>query len=168
MRADERGLVTARSAALELTLQSFDDESRNGLKASIGAMLGGFRSMRQQGEDVDAVVTITLAVLRDFPAWAITAACLKIARHETRNDPRFAPNDSEIAEAVRAIVRPYREAYDATVALLGAIVQAEKIQTRSSTRENIPTVHIGDGKHAQRVAAELAARKAINQTSSGT
>ena len=123
MRPDELALVESRSAALTIALEPYGMESRDELKAAIGAMFSGFRSMRQQGDDVESVIAITLAVLRDFPAWAITMGCLKIARRETKIDPRFAPNDAEIAEVISTIVKSYREALEAVSKLLNATVK---------------------------------------------
>ena len=162
MRPDERGPLEARAAALDLALRPFREDQVTDVEASIGAMLAGFRSMRQQGEAVEDVVVITRAVLREFPAWAIAQGCLKIARHETRSDPRFAPNDAEIVEVVRNVVKPYREALDAATALLGAVVQSGETARGSTVRERPQPspLLVGDGKHAHRVAAELAARKA--------
>ena len=165
MRPDERAAVEARSAALELALRPFEPEQIADIEASIGAMFAGFRSMRQQGEAAADVVTITRAVLREFPAWAITAACLKIARHETRCDPRFAPNDAEIVDVVAGLIKQYREARDAAVLLLDSVVaDIADTRSRSSIRAaNAPAVPISDGKHTQRVAADLKARKARNE-----
>jgi hypothetical protein len=124
MRADERVVIEARGAALELALQPFDPSAdRTTVNASIAAMLGGFRSMRQEGEDLQSVATVTRAVLREFPAWAITQGCLKIARRETKIDPRYAPNDSQIHEVVQAIVAPYRENMEMAQSLLAASVE---------------------------------------------
>jgi hypothetical protein len=163
MRPDERAMVEARSAALELALQPFHFDQITEVEASIGAMFAGFRSMRQQGEAVEDVVAITRAVLREFPLWAITKGCLKIARHEIRGDPRWAPNDAEIVDVVYDLVKPYHEALDGTKKLLAAVVQAEtRMPTRGSVREphQSSPPEPSDGKHAARVAAGLAARKA--------
>ena len=165
MRPDERAAVEVRCAALEIALQPHGDEDRADIEAAIAAMFSGFRSMRQAGEDAEAAIAITRAVLRDFPAWAIVAGCLKIARHETKCDPRFAPNDAELVDVVRALVKSYREAFEAASLLIGATVQPIQIPHRSSTRDSqqAHSIQLGDGKHAQRIAADLAARKARNE-----
>jgi hypothetical protein len=124
MRPDERAAIEARAAALELALRPFDpQDERATVTASIAAMFGGFRAMRQQGDDVESIATVTRAVLREFPAWAIAEACLRIARHETKIDPRFAPNDSEIIDVVRNVVSQYRDNLEQAKALLEAPVE---------------------------------------------
>lgn len=166
MRSDERAVVEARFAALELALRPYNDQQVGEINASIGAMLAGFRSMRQQGDDVESTIAITRAVLREFPAWAILQGCLKIARRETRCDPRFAPNDAEISDVIRSIIKPYQEARAAATALLGAVIQQGALPQRGSGRETHrePPLAAGDGKHGQRVLADIAARKARIQT----
>lgn len=161
MRDDERDAVQARAAALELALEPYRDEAASEINATIGAMLAGFRSMRQQGDDVESTIAITRAVLREFPFWAITQACLKISRRETQCDPRFAPNDAEIVEVVRSIVKPYRETFTAASALLSAVVENIEPRYRGSTRETqqAPPVSVGDGNHGARVAADLERRR---------
>jgi hypothetical protein len=63
-----------------------------------------------------------MAVLREFPAWAITQACRKIVCGETKLDRRFAPNDTEIFDVVAGVVRPYRENLGQAKAMLDAPV----------------------------------------------
>jgi hypothetical protein len=133
MEAVERGAVEARAAALEIALAPFSVEEKPQLEASVGAMFAGFRSMRQQGEDIESTVAITLAVLREFPAWAITKVCLKIARHEAGFDQRFAPNDAELASAVSKIIDPYRRNLRQARQLLDAVVDSPR-QSRTSAR----------------------------------
>jgi hypothetical protein len=156
MRPDERAAAEARAAALEIALLPHGDSARSEIEAAIAGMLSGFRSMRQGEDDAATAVAITRAVLREFPAWAILQGCLKIARRETRCDPRFAPNDAEIVEVVRSIVKPYREAFDAASALLVAVVQDAR--PVAAVPRELPK--IGDGKHGERVAADLERRKA--------
>jgi hypothetical protein len=121
----ERGAVEARAAALELALAPFGQEQRATVEAAVGAMFNGFRAMRQQGDDIEYSALVTLGVLRDFPAWAIERACLKIARHEVELDARYAPNDGQIADVVREVLRPYRQAFEQASGLLRGSVEAE-------------------------------------------
>jgi hypothetical protein len=168
MRPDESAGLQARSAALEIVIKPYEDFERAEIEASIAGMLSGFRSMRHSEGDAATTVAITRAVLRDFPAWAIKLGCMKIARRETGCDPRFAPNDAEIAEVVRSLVKPYREAFDATMLLISAVVQPVQTRQRSSIRETQqPAPSLSDGKHAERIAADLAARKARNEAMAG-
>lgn len=139
----------------------------------ISSMFTGFRYMRLQGWSVSAAVGITLAVLREFPRWAIARGCMKIIRREAGLDTRFSPNDSEIYAVVAGIMREHRSNLDMVRALLGAEV-AERGTPRPKgppqPAPRPPSGHLapitpwrcGDGKHAQRVAAGLAVRRARN------
>ena len=127
MTLGEHGAVESRAAALELALEpqgvlllEENDPRRLRLEAAVGAMLGGFRAMRQQGDDVAATVTVTLGVLGPYPAWAIERACMKIARSDAGLDNRYAPNDGQIADIVKEILRPYRSAFEQAAGLLSA------------------------------------------------
>jgi len=106
----ERAALSARAAAIEIALEPFGAGEVENVEAQLLAMFSGFRAMKQQGEDAEAMVAITRAVLHDLPAWAITKACLKIARGDAELDKRFSPNDSEIREVALAVVAPYRRA----------------------------------------------------------
>jgi hypothetical protein len=107
LAADERAVIEVREAALELAIEPYRADDKDELVMSIGAMFSGYRSMRQQGEDVETTTMVTLAVLREFPAWAIQKACLMIASGAL--DPRWPPNDAEIASLTRKLVIPYRD-----------------------------------------------------------
>jgi hypothetical protein len=175
LTTDERGLVAVRSAALRAGLTGYAAAEHAAVKAQIAAMLGGFRSMRQQDDDAERLVEVTAGVLREFPLWAITRGCLKIARNRAGLDRRFAPNDAEIFGVVSEEVRSYRRTLVTAEALLIARVEAPPAP--KLTREEIeaklgrplPVGRVdkpksqplpGDGKHAARVAADLASRHA--------
>jgi hypothetical protein len=139
MTNGERAAIEARAAALELALEPFGEEDRGRVDESVSAMFSGFRSMgRQSGDQVGATIEVTMAVLAPFPAWAIAKGCLKVARNEAGLDRRFAPNDGEVADVVKEIVRPYK------AALTGArgLLLAKKAQTPEALppkREDRPT-----------------------------
>lgn len=121
MAPAERSIVEARACALETALTPFADRDQDQVTADLAAMLSGFRYMRQEGDAADAAIEVTIAVLREFPAWAISRACASIVRE--RIERRYAPNDTETLDAVRAIVRPYRQAAEQARALLDAKVE---------------------------------------------
>ena len=123
----ERGRLQGRAIDLETALIPYGDEERRRLKGTVGVMFGGFRNMRQQGEDAESTVDVILAVLREFPAWAIEQACLSISRHEIRHlNPNFPPNDGQIHDIVAAIVAPYRGKLRAAVEVLNATIREPK------------------------------------------
>ena len=182
----ERDCVQRRHAELTRGLEPFLPQQRDRIRAPLHAMLGGFRSLRESGEDAETAVEVLLAVLRDFPAWAIEEACIRIARRDIDIDPpldrRWAPSDSQIYAAVSAIVQPFRKALATAQALLDAPValppaprpSRAEIESKLGRAVNDRTVapatpvpaEIGDGKHAQRVMEDLRRRKALAEASS--
>lgn len=170
MTAPERKALQGRFTELTVGLTPFEREQRDQVRAPLHAMLGGFRSLRESGEDAETAVEVLLAVLRDFPIWAIEEACIRIARCDIAIDPpldkRWAPSDAQIYAAVAAIVKPYRKALDAVTDLLEAPV-AQAVQLRPTRAELEAKLGrpigapAGDGKHAERVAEDLQRRKQL-------
>lgn len=173
LSASEEAALENRAAELRAGLVAMQREQRDDARAALHGMLGGFRSLRQAGEDAETAVEVLLAVLREFPAWAIEDACLRIAQRradcDPPLDPRWAPSDGQIYEIVDRIVKHYRTTLTATQALLAAPVEVPQ-EPRPSRAEieaklgrkigDPPAAPEIDGKHAMRVAAELAERKA--------
>ena len=180
LRADERVAIAARADAIKVGIVGFLASERVAVDRELSAMLGGFRSMRQQDDEVAAIVDNLLVVLREFPLWAIAQACLDIARGQAGLDRRFPPNDSQIYEVVEKIVRPYRkqlaehqalliapveepeppreqkpERRDLDHRMLAAAYRPEILAKREALRRPKPP----DNKHAARVAADLAQRR---------
>jgi hypothetical protein len=168
----ERRALTDRATELRAALWGYVSGERDEVEASIAAMFGGFRSMRQEGDAAEGLVTVTAAVLRDFPAWAIAKGCLKIAQNQAGLDRRWPPNDTEIHDVVAEIVREYRKTLEIVEALLLAPVEdreplpaptiAPNDVRPTGMEPNAPLVERKpvDGRHAARVAADIAARKA--------
>jgi hypothetical protein len=136
------------------------------------ACFSGYRAMRQMGEAARAVVDVTLAVLREFPAWAIAQACRKIVCGEAKLDRRFTPNDTEIFDIVTDVVRPYRENLRQAKALLDAPVDEPPHRGTSGRLAPIrpwpekapqrPLVEPMTKSRRETLMADLAARKARN------
>ncbi len=172
LTAPERAKLEARANALADALQPFGEVDANSAKASIAAMCSGFRAMRQQGDDVDSTTEITLVVLRNFPAWAIARACLKIAQGRARLDRRFAPNDADIFTVVGQVVQPYEASLGQARALLAAPV----LQTPSPPRAQHSRAPSGrlapitpwSPERSKLIVDDLAARKARNEQSADT
>lgn len=179
----ERALVGGRAEALREALRPFQASEQGRVNAEIAAMLGGFRSMRQQDEDVAATVEVARHVLREFPLWAISRGCLMIAQRKTDLDRKWPPNDGEIYGVVEDVVEHFRKRLASAEALLAAPVeppepvrptQAEieaalgrPVSSVPSGLPEKPAWH-GDGKHAQRVEADLAARRARREMTTGS
>src|SRR5262249_35684538 len=113
-----------------------------------------------------------MAVLREFPAWAITQACRKIVCGETILDRRFAPNDTEVFDVVADVVRRYRENLGQAKALLDAPVDEPlpreqsrglaPIRPRPEKALQRPQVEPMTESRRQALMADLTARKARN------
>lgn len=175
MMPDEKAIIQKRNTDLEGGLIPFMPEQRDEVRSALHAMLGGFRSLRETGDDAETAVEVLLAVLREFPAWAIDETCLRIAQCDIAIDPpldrRWAPSDAQIHACVTAIIRPYRDTLRAARALLAAQVATPEPQRPSRAeieaklgRSIGEAQSVNDGKHAQRVAADLAARKALHES----
>ena len=137
---DERSNLQARADALEGALAPHSEDDRERINSALTAMFAGFRQMRQSGDDMEATITITRAVLRDFPPWAIEQACLKIARHEIAGlDPCWPPSDAQIVEAVKATVKLRKQALDDARLVLSAIERQERVpRSGSAPRAQLP------------------------------
>jgi hypothetical protein len=169
--AEERAKIEARATALEDALEPFTRNDEHVVRAGINGLFSGYRAMRQLGEDARAVVDVTIAVLREFPAWAIAQACRKIVCGETKLDRRFAPNDTEIFDIVAGVVRPYRENLRQAKALLDAPIDEPPpprppgllaaIRPRPEKAPRRPP--IAPLTKSQALMADLAARKATNE-----
>lgn len=122
LTAMERSMLEARAFALTHALIPFMEEERHEVQAAVAGMLSGFRSMRNASPDT---VEVTLTVLRNLPAWAISRACLMIARNEVGLDKRYAPNDTEIHDIVKSIIGRYKDAHDKISLLLSASVEGK-------------------------------------------
>lgn len=129
----ERRALQARVAELQPALLGFDREQDGDRVAlAISDMFGGFRSMREQGEDVVGRIDSAMRVMNGYPAWAIEQGCLAIQRagyEVTDRDGRrimerhWPPSDPEICQIVERIVRMRRDALVSAEALLAAPVE---------------------------------------------
>jgi hypothetical protein len=172
LSAEERAKIEARATALEDALKPFTRNDEHAVRASINGLFSGYRTMRQLGEDARAVVDVTMAVLREFPAWAIAQACRKIVCGETKLDRRFPPNDTEIFDVVAGVVRPYNENLRQAKALLSAPVDEPRSRGPSGRLAPIgpwpekapqrPQVEPMTRSRREALMADLAARKTRN------
>jgi hypothetical protein len=172
LSADERAKIEARATALKDALTPFTRNDQHAVRASINGLFSGYRAMRQQGDDARDIVDVTMAVLREFPAWAIAQACRNIVRGETKLDRSFAPNDTEIFDVVAGILRPYHENLRQAKALLSAPVDEPRARGPSGRlapshpwpekARQRPQVEPMTKSHREALMADLAARKARN------
>lgn len=155
---EERAKVESRALALQNALAPFSPAEKDQVEADVGAMLSGFRALRQEGDNGTAMVEVTCAVIQEFPRWAIGKACIAIAQGRVELDPRYAPNDGQIYKAVADIVQPYIARLRTARDLLAAPVMRRF--EKPPALPGRPPEPPGDGNHAQRVLTEIAARKA--------
>ncbi len=177
LRPDERLKLEGRAQALQVALLPFGDDEIDAVEAEIAAMFSGFRAMRQQGDDVEAIVAVTRRVVREFPSWAIAKACLLIAQNKAdvdgkKLDRRFTPNDSEIYAVVEGVVKLRKDALKSATALLAAPVETPSPPRASDGPEIAfpqrpsqlpPTIDARPG-YASRVMADLELRRARRES----
>jgi hypothetical protein len=155
--AEERSCLTAHEAELEYCLTPYGEAERDEIKFAIVALFSGFRYLlRQEGISVETSIETLMVHLRDMPAWAIKRGCGLIINKNLA----FAPNDGQIITTVLDIVRVYQDRLRRVQDLLTAEV-ADRTPLVQAPRKNVD--RIGDGKHTQRVLAELEARKSQQQ-----
>lgn len=177
LRADEQLKLEGRAKALEVVLLPFGDDEVDAVESEIGAMFSGFRSMRQQGDDVEAIVAVTRRVVREFPSWAIAKACLLIAQNKAeiegrRLDRRYAPNDDEIYLVVEGVVKLRKDALKSAKALLAAPVEMPSPPRAVDGPEipfpqkpsQLPPVDQVRSGYASRVMADLELRRARRES----
>jgi len=151
--AEERSRLAALEVELEYCLMPYDGEMEGKeVRFAITILFSGFRSLlRQEGISVEILVDTLMVHLGDMPAWAIKQGCKLIGQQ----DRPFAPNDGQIITAIRDVARVHQDRLRNVRALLAAEV-ADRTPLVQTPRKTVD--RFGDGKHAQRIAADLAAR----------
>ena len=119
----ERAAVERRVHELIGGLRPFEGPECDRVDAAISAMLGGFRSMRQTGDDVEATIIVLRSVLREFPAWAICEGCRRIATNQAGLDPKWPPNDTQVHSVVAGVVATFRKTLRTAQGLLDAPIE---------------------------------------------
>lgn len=123
---DEISAAQSRDAALTLAIMPHGDDDARLIEATLAAMFGGFRQMTQSNEaDAESMIKVTRAVLKDFPAWAIERACVKIAKANAGLGNTWPPSDAEIVALVRKEVAPYIVALRTAKGLLASVPRDE-------------------------------------------
>lgn len=184
LRSDERQALQARAAELRPALRPYTRPAEDDRVAqAVADMFSGFPSMRHSGEDAIGRVDSAMRALSKFPAWAIERGCRSIQQngYETvqndvvKTERHWPPSDPEICRTVTAVEKIHRAALTSAEALLAAPVEQEDDAPKPTLEEieaklgrslgsrpevqNPEPESRHDGKHAQRVAAELEARR---------
>jgi hypothetical protein len=193
LRDIERAAIETRVAALKAALLPYTEQEREAVEIAIGATIGGFRSMRQEGAAAIAIVDSIVELVAEFPPWAIAQGCQLIRSRKTGflkppMNPEFPPNDCRVYEVVEHVVTPYRRALALAHALLSAPVEPPppsiEVEAKVSAglerlassikpaglvdvldeRARVIARQIDVRARAMRVEVELAAKRAARET----
>lgn len=124
----ERSIAQVRSRALTSGLRPLVPCEHNIVRSALHGMFGGFRSMRQTDDNAEMAVEVLLHVLREFPAWAIEEASIRIATNQTDLSDVWPPNDAQIYAVVSGIVAPYRKALVTVNGILAAPIEPPPVK----------------------------------------
>lgn len=126
---DERKALTVRRDELAAFVGPFDRTETDQVVTAIAEMLSGYRSMRQTGSDMLAMVDSLARALAPYPAWAIDYELRSIRSNGVWRDGKFdrqwPPNDAEVIDAVRKRTNVYADQHRSACALLEAEVEEE-------------------------------------------
>jgi hypothetical protein len=179
LSAPEREALDRRADELRRAVAPAPASSRDTLLGAISGMLGAFPTMQRfDPATALAIAANYLWTVREEPHWAIARACDQVRANGAGLNPSYCPSEPEFAAVVKRCVEAYRRQLRKTKALLRAKVDAPvpkltkaeleaKLGRSIGERpERIPKPEL-DGKHASRVMAELAARRAAREALHG-
>jgi hypothetical protein len=175
----ERSALERRIWELRCALTAFESRDREALGRAINGMLGAF-PMMQRFDQVAALsmARAYLSLAEGRPYWAIVKACQMVRLGTAGLNSGFCPSEPEFNTLVGRLVEPYVNALRRAESLLAATIEppAPPRPTRAelearlgrrlgppSSEPKPPTMSAGDGGHAERVMADLAARKAMRE-----
>ncbi len=122
LTADERDALVRRRDDLMAALAAPPNGRHDDRCASaVAGMLAAFRTADRL--DIEATVAVVggyLHVARDYPPWAVIAACEQVRTGESGLNRSYCPHEPEFAAVVRGIIAPYKERLRRTEALLDA------------------------------------------------
>jgi hypothetical protein len=173
----EKSALEQRASELRNALVPWPESSRDMLLEELSGMLGAWPSMQRLDEETAMCMAAAyLWTVRERPHWAIIKACEMVRAGTAGLNPVYCPSEPEFNIIIGRRVAPYADALRRTQALIDAKVEASA--PRKLTREEIeaklgrplgeaapepakaPASRVGDGRHAERAMADLAARKA--------
>jgi hypothetical protein len=172
---DEKAALERRLGELRTAVAPAPGSSRNALLAEIARMLGSFPTMqRHDRETAIAIAAGYLWTARERPHWAIVESCNQVRAGTAGVSREFCPSEPVFNDLVGRVVAVYAQQLAKTEQLLRAKIMppdpprlsAEEIARKlgrpigdCDKPEQAP-VNGNDGRHMQRVLADLAARKA--------
>lgn len=173
----ERSSLEARLAELQAALAPYPEASKRRLCEVVSGALGAFPAMQRHSPEAAISITASyLWTMRGRPHWAIEKVCEQIRSGRTNLNLSFCPSEPEFNQLVGKQVQPYAERLALIQKLLNAKTwgpEPERL-TRAEIAEIVgrdftdrpaflPQPPAGDGKHAQRVLADIEARKSARQ-----
>jgi Helix-turn-helix domain len=177
-KASERGLLERRVWELRCAVAPFEARSRDALLQAISGMLGAFPAMQRFDQHAALGIAANyLMIVRQQPHWAIVKACEMVRTNKAGFNPDFCPSEPQFVTAVAQLVKPYADALRRVESLVDAKVDRPPApkptreegeaklgrplpQTVASNEVKSTPMPVGDGNYAERVLADLAARKA--------
>jgi hypothetical protein len=181
----ERSALEHRIWELRCALTPFENSDREALGRAINGMLGAFPTMQR----FDQVAALSmgrayLSLAERRPYWAIVKACQMVRLGTAGLNSGFCLSEPEFNSLVGRLVEPYVNALRRAECLLAAKIEPpasprptrEELEAKLGRRLDPPSSHepkppampAGDGGHAARVIADLAARKAMREANSET
>src|SRR5215471_651633 len=180
---EERQALERRRHDLRCAVAEADPESRDDLLGAISGMLGAFPAMQRHNVATSlAIAASYLWSAREYPHWAIMRACQQVRENSAGLNPSFCPSEPEFVGICLNLVSGYARQLAATEAILAAPVYEpppEQRMTRAEIEAKLGhpigeksgrsantciADRPGDGKHAERVAADLERRRAARQS----
>jgi hypothetical protein len=146
-------------------------------------MLGAFPAMQRFDQHAALGIAASyMMIARQAPHWAIVKTCEMVRADQAGINPDFCPSEPQFVTIVAGLVKPYADALRRAEQLLEVKVDAPsgpkltraEIEARLgrplgsgiSFKVQAPPVSVGDGKHASRALANLAAQKARREAGS--
>ena len=121
LAAEERAALEQRAAELRAALVPIADDQHDAVARAVSAMLGGFSQMlRKNDAEAVAITNGYLTVMRERPAWAIVATCLKVRAGSAGTSLDFPPPEPRLNWLVGETLAPYRARLAAIERLLAA------------------------------------------------
>jgi hypothetical protein len=176
LKASEQSKLERRVIELRRTVAPFDSRNRDSLIQAISGMIGSYQMMQKFNKAT--ALTITAGYLwtaRQRPHWAIKKACAMVRDGTAGLNPMYCPSEAEFNLLIGRLIEPYTNALHNVERLIKARVELpqppkltrEEIEaklgrplgTAAALKPQAQSSPAHDGKHMQRVLADLAARK---------
>jgi hypothetical protein len=161
--ASERAALERRVWELGCAVAPFEDSNREVLLQAITGMLGAFPMMQRFDQSTAlGIVAGYLWTARERPHWAIVKACERVRSGNAGLNASYCPSEPEFNNLISRLVEPYVNALRRAENLMMKKIEppAPPRHTHAGSKLEARTgMPAGDGKRAERVMADLAARR---------